>query len=84
MIRAKWDHPVLPATHTFYTRKGRAELGTLQPQRIIETLLLILPTSKGWKPESSLPVRGLNRGRKLHCAQSRMSEHGQVSSALTT
>ena len=28
-----WDHTALPATHTFYTRKGRARLGTLHPQR---------------------------------------------------
>ena len=51
----------MPATLTFYTRKVRARPGTLHPQRIsIKTLLLILPTSEGWKPESSyLPGSGV-------------------------
>jgi len=30
MIRAKWDHAELPATHTFYTRKGRATPGNIR------------------------------------------------------
>ena len=34
ILRAWWDHTALPATHTFYTWKGRARPGTLHPQRI--------------------------------------------------
>ena len=42
-----------------------------------------LPTSKGWKPELSLSVRGLNLGIPAPYARSRMSEHAQVASDLT-
>jgi len=32
MVHALWDHTELPATHTFYTRKGRATPGNIHPQ----------------------------------------------------
>ena len=29
MLRAQWDHLVLPGFHTFYTHEGRVGLGTI-------------------------------------------------------
>jgi len=38
-----WDHTELPATHTFYTRKGGATPGNIHPQSstaVIHCLLI--------------------------------------------
>jgi len=37
MVRTEWDHTELPATHTFYTRKGRATPVNLHQQSLSST-----------------------------------------------
>ena len=56
MLRAQWDHTILPATHKFYTRKGRTRPGTLHLQRITKRCC-----------SCEIPIiKGLGLGLKIH------------------
>jgi len=64
MVRAQWDHTELHATHTFYTRKGRATPGNIYPQSstaVTHCLLIATHFSDPRKNDSLCQARECNR-----------------------
>jgi len=64
MVRAYWDHTELPATRTFYTRKGRATPGNLNPQTstaVTHCLLFAIHFTDPQKDDSLCQARACHR-----------------------